>query len=65
MPVRELPSISFSVVVKNVRASGRNVELNRVPERRSVTEVSERDGTMTDMASTYVLCPRFEEPCVR
>ena len=41
-------------------------------ERRSVTEVTERDGamsecdgTMTDVASTYVLCPRFEEPGVR
>ena len=61
------------------------MELNRVPERRSVTEcdgamlerrsvmevterdgaMSERDGTMTDVASTYVLCPRFEEPGVR
>ena len=61
------------------------MELNRMPERRSVmehdgamserrsvTEVTERDGamsecdgTMTDVASTYVLCPRFEEPGVR
>ena len=39
---------------------------------QSVTEVtehdramSERDGTMTDVASTYVLCPHFEEPSVR
>ena len=34
-------------------------------ERRSVTEVTECDGAMTDVASTYVLCPRFEEPGVR
>ena len=34
-------------------------------ERQSVTEVSERDGTMMDVASTYVLCPRFDEPSVR
>ena len=41
-------------------------------ERRSVTEMSERDGamserdrTMTDVTSTYVLCPLFEEPGVR
>ena len=62
--------------VKNVGASERNVELNRMPERRCVTEcdgamterhgaMSECDGTMTDVASTYVLCPRFEEPGVR
>ena len=72
--------------VKNVGAYERNVELNLMPERRSVTEcdgamserdggdgawrsnvgaMSERDGTMTDVASTYVLCPRFEEPGVR
>ena len=24
--------------------------------------MSERDGTMMDVASTYVLCPHFEEP---
>ena len=43
-----------------------------MPERQSVTEVTERDRamsgrdrTMTDVASTYVLCPRFEEPGVR
>ena len=40
-----------------------------MPERRSVTErdgaMSERDGAMMDVASTYVLCPRFEEPGVR
>ena len=42
-----------------------------MPERRSVTEVTECDGAMTecdgamtDVASTYVLCPRFEEPGV-
>ena len=41
-------------------------------ERRSVSEVSERvgampehDGTMSDVASTFVLCPRFEELGVR
>ena len=54
-------------------------ELRSVTERdramskcRSVMEVTECDramtecdGTMMDVASTYVLCPRFEEPCVR
>ena len=41
-----------------------------MPERRSVMEVmevmevTECDGAMTDVASTYVLCPRFEEPSV-
>ena len=57
------------------------MELNRVPERRSVTEcvgamserwsmlecdgaMTEHDGTMLDVASTYVLCPCFEEPSV-
>ena len=34
-------------------------------ERRSVMEQCWSDGTMTDVASTYVLCPRFEEPSVR
>ena len=44
-------------------------------ERQSVMEVMEvmervgamleRDGAMTDVASTYVLCPHFEEPSVR
>ena len=54
--------------------------LNRMPERRSVSErvgamserrsvtevtervgaMSERDGVMTDVASTYVLCPRVK-----
>ena len=38
------------------------MELNRVPECDGA--MMECDGTMTDVASTYVLCPRFEEPGV-
>ena len=45
------------------------MELNRVLELWSMTEcdgaMSEHDRTMMDVASTYALCPRFEEPSVR
>ena len=40
-------------------------ELNGVLERRSVTECDGVVLSVTDMASTCVLCPRFEEPDVR
>ena len=48
VPVTSIVSSPRTACVKNVGAYKRNVELNRMPERRSVME---RDGAMSECRS--------------